>query len=278
MICCLFAGCLWDAKHRGRFDVLELLWAALYGFLLEWLTIKQLGAYHYGQFLMMIDGAPISVALGWAVVIYTSMRFSSKIRLPEAARPILDALIALNIDLAMDVVAIRLGMWAWTGVRLDQQWFGVPWVNFWAWFIVVWGFSGYLRALRPWQRFRIRQWLYVPFAVLLSLLTLVAVSEMYRFMASSLASDAGAALLLVLGSLAIILSLRPVVLQGGRSQPIVAVGSFVHYYFATVGGVLFWFFWEKTLFGMGAGCLFVGGHILAFLAPAGGGAESCLWD
>src|SRR5258708_34003991 len=102
---------------------------------------------------MMIGGATISVALGWAVVIYTSMRFSSKIRLPEAARPILDALIALNIDLAMDVVAIRLGIWAWTGVRLDQQWFGVPWVNFWARCLVGWGVSGYLSALRPCQRF-----------------------------------------------------------------------------------------------------------------------------
>src|SRR5258708_13448425 len=125
---------------------------------------------------MMIGGATISVALGWAVVIYTSMRFSSNIQLPEEARLILDALIALNIDLAMDVVAIRLGMWAWTGVRFDQQWFGVPWVNFWAWFIVVWGFSGYLRALRPWQRFKIRHWLDAPFSVVLSLLTLVSAS------------------------------------------------------------------------------------------------------
>ncbi|HLY28209.1 MAG TPA: hypothetical protein VKQ72_17820, partial [Aggregatilineales bacterium] len=50
----IFLGCLWDAHHRGRFDVLELLWTAFYGFLLEWLTIKQLGAYHYGPFLIMI--------------------------------------------------------------------------------------------------------------------------------------------------------------------------------------------------------------------------------
>src|SRR5258708_37795952 len=103
MICCLFVGCLWDARHRGRFDVLELLWTALYGFLLEWLTIKQLGAYHYGHFLIMIDGAPLAIALGWAVVIYCSMRFSSKIQLPQAALPILDALLALHVDLALDV-------------------------------------------------------------------------------------------------------------------------------------------------------------------------------
>src|SRR5262249_24211695 len=138
----LFAGCLWDAARRGKFDVLELLWGGFYGFLLEWLTIKQLSDYHYGRFLIMVDGAPLAVALGWAVIIYTSMRFSTQIKLPEAARPILDALLALNIDLALDAVAIRLGMWIWVGVRLDQQWFGVPWANFWAWFIVVWHFQG----------------------------------------------------------------------------------------------------------------------------------------
>jgi Carotenoid biosynthesis protein len=250
MITCLFVGCLWDASRRGRSDVLELLWSGFYGFLLEWLTIKQLSAYHYGPFLIMIDGAPVAVALGWAVVIYSSMRFSSTIRLPESARPILDALLALNIDLAMDVVAIRLGMWAWRGVGFDQQWFGVPWINFWAWFIVVWAFSGYLRALRPWQRFRIRQWLYAPFAVLLSLLTLVAVSEMYRLMVNSLVGDGLAALLLVGGSLGIVLSLRPQLLPDGPSQPIVAVVPLVLHLFATVAGFTYGFFGKQPILGV----------------------------
>ncbi|HLY27971.1 MAG TPA: carotenoid biosynthesis protein [Aggregatilineales bacterium] len=243
-------GCLWDAHRRGRFDVLELLWTAFYGFLLEWLTIKQLGAYHYGPFLIMIDGAPLAVALGWAVVIYCSMRFSSRIRLPEAARPILDALLALNVDLALDAVAIRLGMWAWTGVGLNQQWFGVPWVNFWAWFIVVWAFSGYLRALRHWQRHPVRRWLYAPCAVLLSLLTLLAVSESYRLMASSLGSDGFATLVLVAGSLAIIISLRPHILDGGPSQAIVVVAPLAIHLFATVVGFTYGFFGKQPLLGV----------------------------
>src|SRR5215510_1836935 len=152
LILLLFGGCLSHASRRGRLYAVELLWAGVYGFLLEWLSLKQLHAYQYGHFLIMLDGAPLCIALGWAVIIYTSMEFSERIQLPEAARPVLDALMAINIDLAFDIVAIRLGMWAWNGVSLDQQWFGVPWANLWAWFIVVWSFSGFIRALRPWQR------------------------------------------------------------------------------------------------------------------------------
>ena len=47
----LFLGCLWDARRQGIFFIVELLWTGLYGFLLEWLSIKQLHAYHYGNAL-----------------------------------------------------------------------------------------------------------------------------------------------------------------------------------------------------------------------------------
>ena len=65
------------------------------------------------------------------------------------ARPLLDGLLALNIDLALDAVAIRLGFWDW-GQGFSFQYFGVPYANFWAWFWVVTSFSlGYrILALR----------------------------------------------------------------------------------------------------------------------------------
>jgi hypothetical protein len=46
----------------------------------------------------------------------------------------------LQIDLALDAVAIRLGLWDW-GQPLDWEFFGVPYANFWAWFWVVFSFS-----------------------------------------------------------------------------------------------------------------------------------------
>jgi hypothetical protein len=245
----MFIGCLWQAGRVGRHRVLELLWAALYGFLLEWLTIKQLHAYQYGQFLVMFDGAPLCVALSWAMIIYSSMEFSDQIQMPETGRAILDALMALNVDATLDTIAIRLGMWTWRGVDRDQQWFGVPWVNFWAWFIVVWTFSGFIRALRPWQHHRLRQWLYAPCAVVLSLLMLLVTSEVYRFMAEN-GGGALAVALLVGGSLAIILNLHPYVLRGEPLNLTVVAVPLLFHVFGIAAGIGYGIFAYQPVLGV----------------------------
>jgi hypothetical protein len=143
----LFGICLWHALRQKPEKGLELVFALIFGVLLEWMTLHQLKAYHYGQFLVMIDGAPICIGLGWAVIIYSGMEFVEILNTPEFSRPFLVAFLALNIDMAMDAVAIRLGFWNWV-IPLDWQWFGVPWGNFWAWFIVVASYSGLLYWLR----------------------------------------------------------------------------------------------------------------------------------
>ncbi len=132
----LFVACLWHAaRQHGRHRVLELVFTLLYGVLLEWLTIRQLAAYRYGQFLIMIDDAPLVIGMGWAVIIYSAMEFTSRLRMPDMARPLFDALLALNIDLSMDAIAIRLmdgvtpgqGMWHWGAITTQNaEWFGVP--------------------------------------------------------------------------------------------------------------------------------------------------------
>jgi hypothetical protein len=208
----------------------------LYGVVLEWLTIKQLEAYHYGQFLVMIDGAPLAIGLGWAVIIYSSMEFSERIELPNSARAILDALLALNIDMALDAVAIRLGMWTWSNVGPDQQWFGVPWVNFWAWFIVVWSYSGFVRALRDWRGYRVRGWLYVPLAVLLSLAFLLATSELYRSLINSLGNGALGPLILIGGSIVLILGGQPRVLHAGPPEGLIVAIPVIFHAMAAIAG------------------------------------------
>ena len=81
--------------------------------LLEWATIQQLSAYEYGHFLVMLGPVPVVVGVAWGTIIYGVRSFSDKTNLPEWARPVLDALMALNIDLSLDATAIRLGMWDW---------------------------------------------------------------------------------------------------------------------------------------------------------------------
>ncbi len=142
----LFLTSLLNAWHRGSWVVWRLLAGVLFGLLLEWATIQQLNAYEYGHFLVMLGPVPVVIGVAWGTIIYSVCAFSDSTNLPEWARPVLDGLLALNIDLSMDAIAIRLGMWDW-GNGLYYQYFGVPYNNFWAWFWVVFSFSFSLRLL-----------------------------------------------------------------------------------------------------------------------------------
>jgi carotenoid biosynthesis protein len=134
------ALCLFHAWQQGTTNVLRLFAGILYGVLLELATIRQLHAYQYGEFLIMVLDVPLCVGIAWGCILYSAMEFSDASSVPYWARPILDGLLALNIDLALDAVAIRLGFWDW-GQGLKFQYFGVPYANFWAWFWVVFSFS-----------------------------------------------------------------------------------------------------------------------------------------
>ena len=149
LVYALFLICLRFAWRGGNAEALGLLAGVLFGVILESATIRQLNAYHYGRFLIMLGDVPLAVGVAWGCIIYSARMFSDASSLPWLARPILDGLLALNIDLSMDAIAIRLGMWDW-GLGMQSQYFGVPWVNFWAWFWVVFSFS---LGLRMTERF-----------------------------------------------------------------------------------------------------------------------------
>jgi hypothetical protein len=84
------------------------------------------------------------------------------------AAPMADAVWALLLDVAIDAVAIRLGLWTWT-IRLDEGWFGVPWGNFFAWLFVAFWFSFFTRLVRAYDSSRWAQWV-VPLAAFCGLI------------------------------------------------------------------------------------------------------------
>ncbi len=140
MIYLCFALCIQHARKQGLNNLFKLLVGVVYGIILELATLRQLSAYEYGKFLLMISDVPFCIGVAWSCIIYSAMEFSDASSLPYWARPFLDGLFALNIDLALDAVAIRLGFWSW-GQGLKFQYFGVPYANFWAWFLIVFSFS-----------------------------------------------------------------------------------------------------------------------------------------
>jgi hypothetical protein len=212
----LFGVCLRHALRGGPARVWQLVAGVIFGVLLETTTIQQLHAYHYGRFGVMLGEVPLMVGVGWGVIIYSARVFSDATTLPEWARPLLDGLLALNIDLAMDALAIRLGLWDW-GQGLAWQYFGVPFANFWAWFWVVFSFSVGLRALaRPssWAG----RWLGPLGALLLGLVDLLAMNSL---IISVPVEWYVPTIFLTLGvALAVVLALRPR-LSGPPPDPLV---------------------------------------------------------
>ena len=99
--------CLPHAWKHGTPNLLRLFAGILFGVSLELATIRQLHAYAYGQFFTMVLDVPLGIGVAWGSILYGVMEFSDASNLPYWARPVLDGLLALNIDLSLDAVAIR---------------------------------------------------------------------------------------------------------------------------------------------------------------------------
>ncbi|MFN8382574.1 MAG: carotenoid biosynthesis protein [Anaerolineales bacterium] len=174
-----FALCLRHALKHGTANLLKLSFGILFGVTLELATIRQLNAYEYGRFLLMVWDVPLCIGVAWSCIIYSVMEFSDSSSLPYWFRPFLDGLLALNIDLALDAVAIRFGFWDW-GQGLRLQYFGVPYANFWAWFWVIFSFSlGYRIFARNigW----VGKWLSAPMAFLVGLFGVLGTNAFIAF-------------------------------------------------------------------------------------------------
>ena len=175
-----FTLCLVHAWKHGTANVLKLLAGGAFGVLLELATIRQLNAYEYGRFVVMVLDVPLCIGLAWGAIIYAVSEFSDASSLPYWARPILDGLLALNIDLALDAVAIRLGFWDW-GQGLNFEYFGVPFANFWAWFWVVFSFSLGYRLLAHRAEDWIVTWISPLLALVVGMIGVVSTNSLITF-------------------------------------------------------------------------------------------------
>jgi len=148
-----FLLCFFHARKRGGVALTYLLGGLIFGLALEYFEVLG-GSYTYGRFYVMLGRPPLDVPLcigcGWAIILYTTRLFSDALGLPVFAAAAFDTLLALNIDLSMDVVAYRMHMWHWdwrgTGLNpLTAHWFGIPYGNFVGWITVVFSYSLFSR-------------------------------------------------------------------------------------------------------------------------------------
>lgn len=113
----LFILCLLSAVKQSIRHVSYLVAGVLFGLLLEYINVISNMGYAYGKFAVMIGRPPLDIpfciGVGWGIIMYTVRLYTDTFRLPLWASACLDALLALSIDVSMDVAAYRLHMWTW---------------------------------------------------------------------------------------------------------------------------------------------------------------------
>jgi len=135
-------------RSGGRRRLVELLTAVPFGLLLEQGDIKIFGSYAYNQgFFIKLGSVPVAIALAWAMIITSSMFMSDRLRIPQRLAPFADAVFAILLDLSLDAIAIRQGLWHWN-IPLNAGFFGVPAGNYYGWLFVAFGFSAWTRWVR----------------------------------------------------------------------------------------------------------------------------------
>ena len=210
----LLALCLLHAWKRHRALVAYILGGVLFGVLLESMEVLS-HSYTYSHFHVMVGRAPMDVPVcigaGWGIILYTARLFTDALGMPRLAAAALDTLLALNIDLSMDVVAYRLHMWHWywtdTSKALTSQWFGIPYGNFNGWVTVVFCYSGFSRLFegmiaRHDRSGVMRRTMVALLALLCSLAALFATETfVFRFLLDGTSLTSGPRLAVLVGAL-----------------------------------------------------------------------------
>jgi hypothetical protein len=120
----------------ARRALVELGALSVYGYVLEVVAIAVFRSHRYADaWWAAPGGVPLAVAAVWAALIASAMALAGRrfprepVRLAAWA-----ALLGLSLDLLIEPVATRLGLWAWTP---RGPWLDVPLGNFVGWGVIV---------------------------------------------------------------------------------------------------------------------------------------------
>lgn len=140
-----YISCLAYIIKKDKKMIFFFLSTTVYAIIFENLNILlsfgKEGSYYYNKnFKLFFFEVPFFVVFAWSIIMYTSLKMAKALKIVEKSLPFIASLLVLLIDLAIDVVAIRLGYWVWVGYRFDEGYFGVPANNFIGWLLVSFSF------------------------------------------------------------------------------------------------------------------------------------------
>jgi uncharacterized membrane protein len=140
----LMAGSYIHAYKRWgrRKATFFFLFALVYGFILEEITVTQSGYYTYNpNAWIRLGSTMMAVPFCWTAVIYVCIRViegRKELRgLAKLEKGLLAGVLAVSLDVGIDSVFANYGLWQWE----EWQWLGVPLANYTAWFMAVGGFT-----------------------------------------------------------------------------------------------------------------------------------------
>ena len=88
------------------------------------------GEYAYGSVLgLTIWSTPLMIGVNWLMLIYTTWDMTARVRMPVFLRILASAILMVIFDFVMEPVAIKMGMWTWSGNVIPLQ-------NYLAWFVI----------------------------------------------------------------------------------------------------------------------------------------------
>lgn len=116
--------------------LVELLALALYGFALERAAMSLFASHDYlSAWRLAPWGVPLAIALVWAALILCALSLAARLGFEgPLARAAAAALVGIALDLLMEPVAVRAGLWRWTP---PGPFLGVPLGNFVGWGVIV---------------------------------------------------------------------------------------------------------------------------------------------
>jgi len=140
-------------RQRSFRDLSTLLAGFIFGIILEYLNIYLTGSYEYSQHFVLQIGSspnnvPICIALAWGMLLLSADQLFHSLALPIWLRAMVEAVFVVNVDLFLDVLAVRLegGFWIWHNAPLTytitaHHLFGISWGNFFGWWAVIFSIS-----------------------------------------------------------------------------------------------------------------------------------------
>ena len=120
----------------ARRAALEMAALAAYGFALEAVSMAVFASHHYSDSWRFAPlGVPVAVAFVWAAIIVAAMAVAWRYgAVSPLARAAAAALTGITLDMMIEPVAARAGLWTWTP---PGPWLGVPIGNFVGWAVIV---------------------------------------------------------------------------------------------------------------------------------------------